>query len=113
MDQARVAGLGNIAGSEVCFRAGLDPRTPADRLRGHHWQAIGAATRGWIEHTLAAEQGGEIAYVAEARGAPSPFLVYGREGQACPRCGQGLRRIVQARRSTFFCGGCQKRLRRR
>ena len=35
--------------------------------------------------------------------------VYGREGQACRRCGTAIRRIVQGQRSTFFCPACQKR----
>lgn len=113
MDQARVAGLGNIAGSEVCFRACLDPRTPANRLRPRHWQAIDAATRGWIEDTLAAEQGPGIVYLGEGRGAANPFEVYAREGEGCPRCARELKRIVQGGRSTFLCGGCQKRLRAR
>jgi len=113
MDQRRVAGLGNIAGSEVCFRAGLDPRTPARRLGPKHWRAVDAGARGWIEDTLAAEQGPEIVYVEEGAHAPNPFAVYGREGEPCPRCGEGLKRIVQSGRSTFFCGGCQRRLRRR
>ena len=36
-------------------------------------------------------------------------LVYGREGDTCSRCGGSIRRIVQAQRSTYFCGGCQRR----
>jgi formamidopyrimidine-DNA glycosylase len=41
------------------------------------------------------------------------FLVYGREGEPCPRCGGEIRRIVVAGRSTYFCPSCQRRLRRR
>ena len=111
MDQARVAGLGNIAGSEICFRAGIDPRTPTPRLRPRHWEAVAAATHGWVDDTLTAEQGSEIVLVEEGRHAPNPFAVYGREGQPCPRCAAPLRRVVQSGRSTFFCAGCQRRLR--
>lgn len=113
MDQHRVAGLGNIAGSEVCFRAKLDPRTPAGRLRARHWGAIDVGVRGWIEDTLAAEQGPEIVYVEEGKGAPNPFAVYGREGEPCPRCGKDLRRTVQSGRSTYFCRSCQRKPRGR
>ena len=35
--------------------------------------------------------------------------VYGRAGQPCGVCGQPVRRIVQAQRSTFFCASCQHR----
>ncbi|MCL7982810.1 MAG: DNA-formamidopyrimidine glycosylase, partial [marine benthic group bacterium] len=33
--------------------------------------------------------------------------VYGREGEACFRCGAPIRRIVQSGRSTFYCRECQ------
>jgi formamidopyrimidine-DNA glycosylase len=42
------------------------------------------------------------AYQAEAG-------VYGRAGQPCVRCGQSVRRTVQAQRSTYFCLNCQRR----
>jgi formamidopyrimidine-DNA glycosylase len=41
------------------------------------------------------------------------FLVHRREGQPCPRCGDAITRIVVGGRSTYFCGSCQSRLRRR
>jgi formamidopyrimidine-DNA glycosylase len=37
------------------------------------------------------------------------LLVYGREGEACAVCGERVRRIVDAGRSTFYCARCQKR----
>jgi formamidopyrimidine-DNA glycosylase len=43
------------------------------------------------------------------REATERMHVYGREGDACTRCGASIRRIVQAGRSTYFCGGCQRR----
>jgi len=38
------------------------------------------------------------------------LAVYGRDGQACRRCGatSPIRRIVQTGRSTYFCSDCQK-----
>ena len=41
------------------------------------------------------------------------FLVHTREGEPCPRCGDPIARIVVAGRSTYYCPGCQVRLRRR
>ena len=41
------------------------------------------------------------------------FLVHTREGEPCPRCGGTIERIVVGGRSTYFCPGCQVRLRRR
>ena len=36
------------------------------------------------------------------------FAVYGRVGQPCQRCGQPIRRFVQANRATFHCPRCQR-----
>jgi formamidopyrimidine-DNA glycosylase len=41
------------------------------------------------------------------------FLVHTREGEACVRCGETIRRVVVSGRSTYFCPGCQVRLRAR
>ena len=38
-----------------------------------------------------------------------PLKVYDREGEPCDRCGNRIKRITQAGRSTYFCAGCQKR----
>ena len=41
-------------------------------------------------------------------GRNAPLLrVYGREGQACVRCGGTIQRIVLSNRSAFFCPRCQ------
>jgi formamidopyrimidine-DNA glycosylase len=38
------------------------------------------------------------------------WAVYGKEGEPCPdcNCAEGVRRITQAGRSTFFCGRQQR-----
>ena len=38
------------------------------------------------------------------------WAVYGHEGEPCPgcNCGEGVRRIVQSGRSTFFCAKRQR-----
>jgi formamidopyrimidine-DNA glycosylase len=41
------------------------------------------------------------------------FLVHVREGEPCVRCGETIRRVAVSGRSTYFCPGCQKRLRAR
>jgi formamidopyrimidine-DNA glycosylase len=56
---------------------------------------------------IARQEGPEITYVEE--GGDNPFLVYGREGERCPRCRKAkIERVVQAQRSTFFCPRCQR-----
>jgi formamidopyrimidine-DNA glycosylase len=108
MDQALLPGVGNILASEACFRAGVDPRRPANGLARAQVEHLAAAVLEAVRETIAREQGPEIAYVEEG-GAENPFLVYAREGERCPRCRRAeIRRFVQAQRSTFWCPRCQK-----
>jgi formamidopyrimidine-DNA glycosylase len=105
MRQDRVAGLGNIAGSEVCFRAGIHPATPTPEISDAEWQGIADGVRAWVEDTLNAESGDEIAYVNQ--GGEGSFDVYGHAGQPCPSCATPIERQVQSGRGTFFCPRCQ------
>ncbi len=104
--QDRVAGLGNIAASEILWRAQVSPTRPARELDPQAWSRIGRETIAHLDHLLAVEDV-EIAYVTQ--GGENPFLVYGRAGEPCPRCGAGIARTVQSGRSTFACPACQDR----
>ncbi|MFT5586938.1 MAG: formamidopyrimidine-DNA glycosylase, partial [Cognaticolwellia sp.] len=84
MRQDRVAGLGNIAASEICFRAGVDPRTLVPEIQS--WDRIAAQAWTFLHDVVEQESGPEIYYVNEA-GSSNPFQVYGRAGEACHGCG--------------------------
>ena len=103
--QDRVAGLGNIAGSEICWRAGLRPDRAVGSLTEADWDRLAIEATAFLDQTVAQEDGDEIQYVN--LGGDNPFQVYQRDGSPCPRCGAALVRTVQAGRATFFCGGCQ------
>ena len=60
-----------------------------------------------LAHTLAATEADEVAYVSDGAHVESPFLVYGREDEPCPRCATPLVRTKHAGRSTFLCPTCQ------
>jgi formamidopyrimidine-DNA glycosylase len=108
MDQAILPGVGNIQASESLFRARVDPRREGRALSPREVKALAAAVLASIRASIAEQEGPEITYVEEP-GSENPFLVYGREGERCPRCRRAkIRRIVQAARSTFFCPRCQK-----
>src|SRR5688500_17278701 len=120
MDQRLIAGLGNIYVCEALFRAGLHPQAPAGvlatptgrpRAKAH---CLAEAIRDVL--TEAVEAGGstlrDYARTDGPRGYfQHTFRVYDREGNLCgkPGCGNHVRRLVQAGRSTFFCPSCQKR----
>lgn len=117
MDQRVVAGLGNIYVCESLFFAGLSPRRSALSVQGARAERLAHAIR--LVLTRAIEAGGSsLRDYVQASGELGYFqhewAVYGREGGACPACTcrvdvtGGVRRIVQANRSTFYCGTRQR-----
>ena len=113
LDQRLVAGIGNIYASEALFRAGIAPTRPAATVAGRRAERLVPAVKAVLTEAIAAggsslrdhrRTDGELGYFQHA------FAVYDREGEPCPdcRCDGGVRRIVQAGRSTFYC---QKRQR--
>lgn len=112
LDQRVVAGLGNIYACECLFKAGIDPKSPCRRLAATDWERLAASIRSILDHAIAC--GGstlpDATYLAGPGRKGSYQLhhrVYGRESLACTICGNSVRRIRQAQRSTFYCPRCQ------
>ncbi|WP_437674265.1 bifunctional DNA-formamidopyrimidine glycosylase/DNA-(apurinic or apyrimidinic site) lyase [Sorangium sp. So ce131] len=112
MDQAVIAGLGNIQVTEALFRAGVHPSRPGCSLSRAEVAAIAAGIEASIAHTIAALGAGEIAYLSESSATPNPFQVYARAGEACPRCRVALERRTIGGRTSVFCPRCQPERRR-
>jgi formamidopyrimidine-DNA glycosylase len=109
MDQSLLAGIGNIQASEALFRAKLSPELPAAALDPRAAARLARGIAESLRFTLdRLEETDEVRYVSE--GAENPFLVYGREGEPCPRCRRAkIERDAHGGRSTFFCPRCQAR----
>jgi formamidopyrimidine-DNA glycosylase len=116
LDQRQIAGVGNIYADEALFQAGIHPlratgtltRAQLQRLR----EAIEAALSAGIEAKGATID--DFRHVDGARGSfQDRFLVHLRAGEACPRCGGPIRKIVVAGRGTYVCEHCQPRPRPR
>jgi formamidopyrimidine-DNA glycosylase len=101
LDQRVVAGLGNIYAAEALWTARISPRVTAHSLGPARLARLVRAIHQVLRRAPAAR------YSAARSG--SRWNVYDREGLPCRRCGHGVRRIVQAGRSTFYCPFCQKR----
>jgi len=116
LDQSGVAGVGNIYADEALFRAELHPLSPAGSMKPAHLEALRDAVVAALEAGIDAG-GSSIDDYRDARGErgtmQDEFLVHTREGEDCRRCGGTIVRIVVGGRSTYFCPGCQVRLRRR
>ncbi len=105
LDQAIVAGIGNIYASEALWRARIDPRIPANRLNAARLRTLVSAIRA----TLKAAMRRQDRYYGRDGGESETgrFAVYDREGEPCRRCRSRIKRITQAVRSTYFCPRCQ------
>ena len=122
LDQALIAGVGNIYASEALFRARISPRRAADKismaLAGKLLAAIREVLREAIDCgstiplNFAAQKTDGLFYFGRAPGATDYYAerlwVYDRAGQPCVKCGFPIKRVIQSARSTFFCPRCQK-----
>jgi formamidopyrimidine-DNA glycosylase len=107
-----VVGAGNIYACEALHVAGIDPRTPAYRLSRPRAGRLLQAVRDTLARALALG-GSTLRDFHDAHGMDGAYqqqaAVYGREGQACPRCAAPVLRIVQGQRATYYCRACQRR----
>jgi formamidopyrimidine-DNA glycosylase len=111
LDQEKIAGFGNIYSSEAMWKARVSPLRPADRLQAKElrrlYEAIVEIPGRAIECCLdpAPNLRDPKWWFASL---DAIFRVYDREGEACRRCGQRIRRTRQGGRSTFWCPHCQR-----
>ena len=110
LDQAFVAGVGNLYADEALWEARLHPLRSADSLSDDEVRRLAYA----IKQVLALgieRRGTSFSTYLDADGTPGEnqeFLnAYGREGQPCPRCGRPINRILIGQRSSHFCPDCQ------
>lgn len=110
MDSHLVVGVGNIYASEALFRAGIHPEIPANKITKAKAAALTDAIKQVLAEAIASggstlrdyvRSSGEMGYFQHR------FAVYGREGEPCVTCGAPIQKILQAKRSTYFCVTCQ------
>lgn len=111
MDGRIVVGVGNIYANEALFRAGIRPTAPAGRLSAARCAKLAEAVKETLRLAIAAG-GSTLRDFVDSAGNPGYFqqqyLVYGRTGLPCLRCGDPIRQIRQGQRSTFYCPRCQR-----
>ena len=92
MDQARVAGVGNLIADEALWRAGLDPTRPAGSLTPAELRRLHRHLRASVEDLI--ERGGSHT---------GDFLPHRRAGESCPKDGTPLVRRTVGGRTTWSC----------
>jgi formamidopyrimidine-DNA glycosylase len=112
LNQAFLAGLGNIYADESLFAAGIHPLAVAERLSTTRARKLYDAIRGILTHAIQLG-GSSISDYVNGRGERGWFQMehraYGREGEPCANCGRPIRKILVAQRGTHYCPHCQKK----
>lgn len=116
MDQAVLAGVGNVYRAEVLFRHRIHPLRPGRTLRRGQFAAI---WQDLVELMAEGVRTGRIdtvrpEHTPEAMGRPprkddhgGEVYVYRRTGQPCLVCGATIRTDVLKARNSFWCPRCQ------
>jgi DNA-formamidopyrimidine glycosylase len=122
MDQAVLAGVGNVYRAEVLFRHKIHPLRPGRTLRVGQWQAV------WDDLVALMAEGVRTGRIDTVRPEHTPeamgraprvddhggeVYVYRRTGQPCLVCGTTVRTDVLVGRNIFWCPRCQRTFRSR
>ena len=115
LDQHVFRGMGNIYADESLWRARIHPARHAARLTGGQLTRLHRTIREVLSAAIRL-RGSSVSNYIDADGQPGEYQrrhrVYRREGKSCNRCGEKIRRIVVAGRSSYFCPRCQPAPRR-
>lgn len=114
MDQAVVAGIGNVYRAELLFRARVDPHAPGKSLRDDtvrglwrdwaHLLSIGVDTG----QMMTMDDLGGDEYVNAMKNRADRHWVYKREGLPCRVCGTHIALEVMGARKLYWCPSCQR-----
>ncbi|HKB04383.1 MAG TPA: zinc finger domain-containing protein, partial [Gemmataceae bacterium] len=91
--------------------ARIDPRRLGNGLRPAEVDRLLHAVQKVLRRAIAAGGSSIRDYVGgsgQPGGYQDRFLVYGRTGEPCPRCGRPIRSERLGGRSTHYCPRCQK-----
>lgn len=92
LDQATLAGVGNLLADEVLWQTGIDPRRPAGELGTDELDELRRQLRASIRRAI--RRGGvHTGEVIPAR----------HKGGHCPRCGAEMQRATVGTRTTWWC----------
>lgn len=111
LDQALVAGVGNIYADESLFAAGINPHTPSGRLNEAALGRLHEALVAVLQASIGAG-GTTFSDFRDLTGTNGNYggeaSVYRRTGQPCHRCGALIQRDRLSGRSTHWCRSCQR-----
>lgn len=113
LDQATVAGLGNIYADEALHRAGIHPESPSRSLSPQGVVKLHDAVQSVLRKAIDLQGSSARNYVGGLgqRGTmQEAWQVYERGGQPCYGCGASIVKSRVAGRGTHVCPQCQPRI---
>jgi formamidopyrimidine-DNA glycosylase len=110
LNQAVVAGIGNIYACEMLHAAAVGPARGAGSLSPAEWRKIARAGRDILRKATDC-RGTSISDWRDLYGEKGEYqlhlAVYGRQGLPCTRCADKIRKIAIGGRGTYYCAACQ------
>ncbi|MBV8234729.1 MAG: Fpg/Nei family DNA glycosylase [Acidimicrobiia bacterium] len=103
-DQRTVAGVGRGHTDDILHRAQLSPYATLASLSADERERLLTAVRDVLDDALGGERkrtGGLPTKLSDR------FVVHGRAGRPCPRCGDDLRRVSYESHEVVYCPTCQ------
>jgi formamidopyrimidine-DNA glycosylase len=117
LDQGLISGIGNIYADESLWRARLHYDRPTETLTAVKARELLGHVREVLAQALAEGGTSFDAQYVNVNGQAGYFEhslnAYGRQGEACSRCGATLRRESFMNRGSHFCPICQRMPRKR
>jgi formamidopyrimidine-DNA glycosylase len=104
MDQALMAGIGNLYSDEILFQAALHPNRRSNELDERERKRLFDSIKNVLKRAVESGAGSEHGIERLPRG----FLLPERHrGGHCPRCGGPLATLKRGARTSYFCPRCQ------
>ena len=111
LDQALVAGVGNIYADEALFLSGIRPETLCADLNPAQIKRLRSNVVRVLQDSINA-RGTTFSDFRDVSGVNGNYgniaWVYARDGEACRTCETPIQRLKLAGRSSHFCPNCQR-----
>ncbi len=104
MDQALLAGIGNIYADEILFQARLHPKTPVEELTKGQRMKLFRTIKDVLSTAIECGAGAEQ-FLDRL---PKNYLLPQRDRDGrCPRCGGPIATLKSSGRTSYYCPKCQ------
>jgi len=111
LDQAFIAGIGNMYADEALFTAKIHPLREANSLSPQEIRNLHQAIRDVLWSAISSKGASVDTYKrpdGELGTAQFNFRVAHLAGKPCPICGAAVQRLAVRNRGSYFCPNCQK-----